>query len=166
MRRLLQAYATRVTEFAASIERLESLAALASRLGPERLYVRYSKGPEFDLHESSVDTESGLKLPGLSVNPLDPEPWWTRPTLDWLARQLCQYKHLRDHNHERGAWVVRGEIVGRGPDCEPLLNEVEFVAELADDLLGEAEKRYTDRFDAGQGPEGPESDVRSGARRE
>jgi hypothetical protein len=156
VRRLGQAYAAHVTELAAPLERLESLAALASRLGPEPLYVRYSKGPEFDLHESSVDTESGLELPGLSVNPLDREPWWTRPTLDWLARQLCQYKHLRDRNHDRAAWVVRGEIVGRGPDCEPLLKDVEFVAELTDDLLGEAEKRYAERFDAGEGPEGPE----------
>jgi Family of unknown function (DUF6098) len=157
VRRLGQAYAAHVTELAAPLERLESLAALASRLGPEPLYVRYSKGPEFDLQESSVDTESGLELPGLSVNPLDREPWWTRPTLDWLARQLCQYKHLRDRNHDRTAWVVRGEIVGRGPDCEPLLKEVEFVAELTDGLLREAEQVYAERFDAGEGPEGPES---------
>ena len=145
-----------MTQPAASPESLESLPELASRLGAEPLYVRYSKGPEHDLHESSVDTESGLELPGLSVNPLDPEPWWTRPVLDWLARQLCQYKHLRDRNHDRAAWVVRGEVVGRGPDSEPLLKEVDFVAELSDRLLDEAEERYTARFDAGRGPEGPE----------
>jgi Family of unknown function (DUF6098) len=150
-------YAAHVTELAAPIERLQSLAALASRLGDEPLYVRYSKGAEYDLRESSVDTESGLELPGLSVNPLDPEPWWTRPTLDWLARQLCQYKHLQDRNQDRAAWVVRGEVVGRGPDCEPLLADVEFLAELTDELLDEAEDRYIERFNAGQGPEGPQS---------
>ena len=39
---------------------------------------------------------------------------------------------------------------------EPLLNEVDFVAELSDRLLDQAEERYTARFDAGHGPEGPE----------
>jgi hypothetical protein len=37
-----------------------------------------------------------------------------------------------------------------------LLNGVEFVAELTDDLLGDAEKGCTERFDAGQGPEDPD----------
>jgi len=150
-------YARLVTQSAASPVRLETLPELASMLGSAPLYVRYSKGPDSDMHETSVDTESGLELPGLSVNPLDPESWWRRPTLDWLARQLCQYKHLRDRNHERAAWVVRGEVVGRGPDSEPLLANVEFMAELTEGLLDEAEERYTTRFDAGQGPEGPES---------
>ena len=141
----------------ASDRRLDSLGALKSELGGAPLYVRYSEGPDHDFGSTSVDTESGLELPGLSVNPLDPEPWWTRPTEDWLARQLCQYKHLRDRNPERIAWVLRGRIVGRGPDCEPLLTDAQFVAELADDLLGEAEQRYHDHFAAGLGPEGTES---------
>ena len=111
--------------------RLRSLESLAAALGERPSYVRYSEGPDHDRDETSLDTESGLELPGLSVNPLDPEPWWTRETLDWLARQLCQYKHLRDRNPDRAAWLVRGQLVGRGPDCEPLLGEVEFVAELA-----------------------------------
>lgn len=137
--------------------RLDSLKALESELGATRLYVRYSEGPGQDFESTSVDTESGLELPGLSVNPLDPEPWWTRPTGDWLARQLCQYKHLRDRNPQRIAWVLRGRVVGRGPDCEPLLADAECVAELTDTLLEEAEQRYEDRFAAGVGPEGPES---------
>lgn len=140
-----------------SDRRIRSLEALESELGATPLYVRYSEGPERDLGTTSVDTESGLELPGLSVNPLDPEPWWTRPTGDWLARQLCQYKHLRDRNPERVAWVLHGRVVGRGPDCEPLLGDAEFVAELTDDLLEEAELRYKDRFEAGVGPEGAES---------
>lgn len=130
---------------------------LESELGAAPLYARYSEGPAHDLRQTSIDTESGLELPGLSVNPLDPEPWWTRPTADWLARQLCQYKHLRDRNPDRIAWVLRGTVVGRGPDCEPLLAEVEFIAELSDDLLAEAEQRYHEHFAAGVGPEGRES---------
>ncbi|MRG60652.1 hypothetical protein GE115_12350 [Agromyces sp. CFH 90414] len=132
---------------------VSSLAALRERLGEERLYVRYSEGPDDDRAGGSIDTESGLELPGLSVNPLDPEPWWTRPVEDWLARQLCQYKHLRDRNPERRAWLVCGDVVGRGPDCEPLLADAEFLAVLDDGVLAEAERRYRDHFDAGRGPE-------------
>jgi hypothetical protein len=134
-------------------EAIGSLESLDAAMSGSPLYVRYSLGPEADSDGSSVDTESGLMLPGLSVNPLDPEPWWVRPRLDWLARQLCQYKQLRDRNPERVAWVVRGTEVGRGPDCEPLLVDVEFVAELSDELLTEAEQRYHQRFHAGKGPE-------------
>ena len=43
------------------------------------LYVRYSEGYDADRDSGSLDTESGLELPGLSVNPLNPESWWTRP---------------------------------------------------------------------------------------
>lgn len=117
------------------------------------LHVRYSKGPESDADGGSIDTESGLELPGLSVNPLDPEAWWTRPVEDWLARQLCQYRHLAERNVDRFAWVLRGTEVGRGPDCEPLLADVEPVARLDERLLDEAEQRYRSRFDAGRGPE-------------
>jgi hypothetical protein len=137
-----------------AIHRLEDLEQM---LGATPLYVRYSEGPQHDSDGASVDTESGLELPGLSVNPLDPEGWWTRPTADWLARQLCQYKHLRDRNPERRAGLVRGSVVGRGPDCEPLLRDVEYMGELDDELLREAEQRYRERFRAGHGPEGPES---------
>ena len=44
-----------------------------------------------------------------------------------------------------------------GPTCEPLPKDVQFVAEPTDDLLGGAEERYAERFDAGQGPESPKS---------
>ncbi len=135
------------------IRRLEDLEGM---LGGPRSYVRYSEGPDQDADGGSIDTESELELPGLSVNPLDPEEWWTRPVTDWLARQLCQYKHLQESNRDRRAWLVRGEVVGRGPDCEPLLAAVEYVGELGEDLLDEAERRYEERFDAGRGPEGQE----------
>lgn len=117
------------------------------------LHVRFSEGFEDDSKTGSTDTESGLTLPGLSVNPLDPEVWWSRPLRDWLARQLCQYKHLQDANPERFAWVLRGRCVARGPDCEPLLDNVEPVARLSDGLLAEASALYEERFDAGTGPE-------------
>jgi hypothetical protein len=136
---------------------LDSLAELEAELGDSPLFVRYSEGPDDDASGSSIDAESGLELPGLSVNPLDPEPWWTRPTADWLARQLCQYKHLSERNPDRLAWVLHGTVVGRGPDCEPLLVDAEFVARLTDGLLAEAERRYHERFAAGRGAEGDET---------
>lgn len=131
-----------------SIDQLEGLL----RRYPE-LHVRYSEGPVADARSGSVDTESGLELPGLSVNPLQPESWWYRPVADWLARQLCQYRHLQRKNPSRFAWVLAGRTSARGPDCEPLLRDVVPVARLSDLLLEEAEARYRAHFDAGQGPE-------------
>lgn len=137
----------------ARIRHVEHLAQLAAvvRACPG-LHVRYSRGPEDDASRNSVDTESGLELPGLSVNPLDAEEWWTRPLEDWLARQLSQYRHLAEKDPQRVAWILRGEVCGRGPDCEPLLREVEPVAILDESLLEEAVARYHRNFDAGRGP--------------
>lgn len=136
------------------LPRIRSLSELVRRVRSTRgLHVRYSEGPQHDADQRSMDTESGLELPGLSVNPLDAESWWTRPLEDWLARQLCQYRHLAEKNPERYAWILRGTLAGRGPDCEPLLRDVEPVAALEDRLLEEAEQRYLKNFDARRGPE-------------
>ena len=133
-----------------SIGTLRELAELVER--HRRLYVRWSEGPADD-QDGSVDTESGLTLPGLSVNPLHAEFWWTRPFEDWLARQICQYRELSEKNPDRFAWALSGTEVGRGPDCEPLLREVIPIARLERRLLEEADARYRARFDAGEGPE-------------
>lgn len=136
------------------MRQIQSLAELEQLVNENPgVHVRYSEGPDADQHQHSIDTESGLELPGLSVNPLDVESWWTRPQRDWLARQLCQYRHLSEKNPRRRAWVLRGREVARGPDCEPLLAEVEPLAFLADPLLDEAERHYREHFDAGRGPE-------------
>lgn len=137
----------------AALRRVSHLAQLAAvvRAWPG-LHVRYSEGPDADATRSSIDTESGLELPGLSVNPLDAEQWWTRPLEDWLARQLSQYQHLAEDEPERIAWILRGRVCGRGPDCEPLIAEVEPVAILDESLLVEAQERYEREFDAGRGP--------------
>lgn len=137
------------------VETLTMLEELAT--SESQLYVRYSEGFESDTQGGSIDFESGLELPGLAVNPLTPEDWWTRPLGDWLARQLCQYKHLQEKNPDRFAWILTGKQVGRGPDCEPLLVEVEPIARLSPRLLDEAEKRYRRNFDAEKGPEDSES---------
>lgn len=128
------------------------------------LHIRYSDGPDDDSQRTSIDTESGLELPGLSANPLDPEGWWTRPLEEWLARQLTQYRHLAEKDPDRIAWILRGELCGRGPDCEPLLRDVEPVAILDEALLEEARERYLAAFDAGRGPaDCVEDEERSGS---
>lgn len=113
------------------------------------VYLRYSEDVGTD--SASLDGESGLRLPGLSVNPLSPEAWWTRPLKDWLARQICQYKHLGD-KRGRQAWILAGHCVGRGPDCERLIDQVRPLGRLDQQLLDEAERAYTKLFDTGHEP--------------
>jgi hypothetical protein len=136
----------------ASLPRLSSLDRLAALVEQRpKLYVRYSKGPEHDRTMTSRDHESGLTLPGLSVSPLEPAEWWTRPTVEWLARQLCRYAHLRDRApDERVAWVLAGDVVGRGPDNEPLVCPWEAVAVVDDALVDRARQLYEERFDVGR----------------
>lgn len=142
------------------LRRVSHLAQLAAvvRACPG-LHVRYSGGPDDDARRHSIDTESGLELPGLSVNPLDAEEWWTRPLEDWLARQLSQYWHLAEKDPDRMAWILLGTVCGRGPDCEPLLRDVEPVAVLTEELLEEARSRYEENFEAGRGPADEEGEA-------
>jgi hypothetical protein len=85
------------------------------------------------------------------VNPLDPEPWWDRPDAHWIARRLCNYVHLRETSpDERRAWVLRGPVVARGPDNEPLVWPAEPVAMLAESVLDEARTCYEREFEAGR----------------
>src|SRR3954451_2174090 len=112
-----------------SFAEVTSLSELATAVrAGSPLYVRYSEGPSRDANGRSVDFESGLELPGLSVNPLTPEHWWTRPLTDWLARQLCQYQYLVQKQPELDPWILRGRVVARGPDNEPLLVDIEPIA--------------------------------------
>lgn len=126
---------------------LAELADVVAMLG--EAYVRFSAGPAADREATSVDHESGCVLPGLSVNPLAPEPWWDRPVTHWLARQLCQYLHLGDG--ERFGWVLTGRVVGRGPDCEPLVTDVRAAAVLDEEVLQEAQRVYREAFRPGGG---------------
>ncbi|MFD6951029.1 hypothetical protein A6A08_20395 [Nocardiopsis sp. TSRI0078] len=132
---------------------LAELAELVS--GRDRLYLRYSDGPDQDRNSVSKDYESGLELPGLSVTVLTPEPWWTRPTEDWLARQVRQYASLVEEDPQRCGWVLQGRTVAHGPDHEPLLDDVRPVAYLSEDVMEEALDRYRRRFEAGRGPTDP-----------
>ena len=131
---------------------LETLRELVRLLEKDAdLYVRYSRGPDADQSTTSRDYESGLELPGLWVDPLSPEPWWTRSNTDWVARQALPIRAPpRGVLRARCAWVLRGELVARGPDCEPLLHPVEPVALLHDSVLQEAKRHYHERFEVGR----------------
>ncbi|MGW0231245.1 DUF6098 family protein [Actinopolymorpha singaporensis] len=129
------------------VEDLDELTRLVYR--HQGLFVRFSEGPEADAAQASVDYESGLPLPGLSVNRLDPPRWWTRPLTDWLARQICQYAHLAERAASRTGWILTGKVVGRGPDDEPLLTDVEPVAWLGKDALEQARSWYSEHFHVG-----------------
>jgi hypothetical protein len=113
-----------------------------------QVFVRYSAGPEADEARRSLDYESGLELPGLSVAVLTPEPWWTRPTEDWVARRLCKYDELLDE--DRFPWLLTGDVVGSGPDHEPLVRMGEPVLQVGGPALAEARELYEARFHVGQ----------------
>jgi hypothetical protein len=125
--------------------RLDELVDLVKRC--RQLFVRYSSGPEEDLGTKSTDYESGLELPGLSVNPLQPEAWWTRPLEHWIARQLCAYAHVGE-DEGKVPWVLSGEVVGRGPDNEPLIGPYDPLTYLSSSLVDEAQTVYESTFDA------------------
>ena len=131
------------------VDGVDELADLLGALGAPA-FIRFSAGPDADADHPSEDGETGIPLPGLSVNTLDPEPWWDRPAREWLARRVCQYAHLADD--ERFAWVLTGRVVGRGPDNEPLVVDVVPVARLGGRLLDEARRIYRTSLRPGRLP--------------
>ncbi|WP_285494050.1 DUF6098 family protein [Actinomadura sp. NBRC 104425] len=123
-----------------AVTSLDELAELVAK--DDRLFVRWSRGPETDAGGSSRDELTGVKMPGLSANPLAVEQWWApRPLVVWVARRLYDYSHLR---HEKGhgvrPWVLVGEELGRGPDNEPLVRCVRPVAWIDESVLRDAER--------------------------
>lgn len=130
-----------------TVEDLTAIVELIERHGV--LFLRYSKGPASDAKEGrSRDYESGLELPGLSVTVVSPEPWWTRPVEEWVARRICKYDELDDE--ERYSWLLTGQPVGFGPDHEPLLQKARPVARVGSGALHEARRIYEERFDVGK----------------
>ena len=134
------------------ISQLDELAGIARADGDR--YLRYSKGPEADAHQTSRDYESGLELPGLSVVPLTPPRWWQRPDVDWLARQICKYAHLGEEGSDRCAWILAGREVARGPDHEPLVADPRPLAILSETLVKQARQHYHERFEVGRDSRG------------
>lgn len=130
---------------------ISTLDELVRRVGVEDdLFLRYSSGPEQDARNGpSRDVEADEEMVGWSATPLTPEPWWTRTTKDWVARRVTKYVEMGEETGRR-PWVLRGEVVGRGPDHEPLVSEPRFVAWLDEQVLREADEHYTAAFDRGR----------------
>ncbi|SRR5690554_1773688 len=117
---------------------------------PGTVYLRYSHGPDADTDGTpSRDYESGVLLPGLSVTIVTPEPWWDRRTGDWIARRVCKYAEL-GANDDRRPWLLVGDVVGRGPDHEPLIGEFRPLAWLDRAVVDQARDHYHERFDVGR----------------
>jgi hypothetical protein len=57
---------------------------------------------------------------------------------------------LADGAPDRRPWVLTGEIVGNGPDHEPLVVDVEPIAWIGESALDQARRLYEDRFDRGR----------------
>ncbi|MBD0422840.1 DUF6098 family protein [Streptomyces sp. NPDC052309] len=131
---------------------VRTLAELTGLVEQHRgLYVRWSRGPATDLADvsrtSSTDDLTGVRMSGLSANPLDVEEWWAdRPVRVWAARRLHDYAHLP---HDKGPgvrpWVLTGRETGRGPDNEPLVADVRPMcwidAGVIDEALAEVERQ-------------------------
>jgi len=124
------------------VDSLDAIVDLVRR--HPRVFLRYSPGPAADRQEQSHDYESGLDLPGLSVTVLTPEPWWTRPVVDWVARRVCKYDELLDES--RYPWLLTGRVVGSGPDHEPLIRMAEPLARIGAEAVSEARRLYQERF--------------------
>jgi hypothetical protein len=135
-----------------TVEDFDELVKLVQEL-PD-LYVRYSKGPSHDgPNGTSRDYESGVDMPGLSVTTIVPEPWWPKDPADWVARRLCKYEELGTEE-ERFPWLLTGQIVGYGPDHEPLVCEVTPIARVGEKALERARRLYEERFEVAQDSRG------------
>ncbi|MFG3227189.1 DUF6098 family protein [Kitasatospora sp. NPDC048194] len=129
------------------IDDLSLLTWLAT--GDLDVYLRYSEGPVQD-GAGSRDYEADVPLPGLSVTPLRPEPWWPRPAADWVARRVMKYADLAESSPRRRPWVLTGRVVGTGPDHEPLLADPQPLAWVGRRALDQAVRRYRERFTPGR----------------
>ncbi|MET9323535.1 DUF6098 family protein [Streptomyces sp. NPDC003038] len=153
----------------APLPTLRSLDEVAEQLtDTAQVYVRWSRGPHTDLGmasdtdsvsgrdsgrgsgtpsrtASSSDELTGTPLPGLSANPLAVEPWWGhRPVRIWVARRLHDYSHLpRLRGNDVRPWLLKGTEVGRGPDNEPLVSDVEPLAWIELSVIEEATREIT-----------------------
>lgn len=114
------------------------------------ILLRYSEGPEADAeHGPSRDYEAGVDLPGLSATRVEPEPWWPRPVVDWIARRVCKYAELGEAEG-RYPWLLTGEVAGYGPDHEPLMVRVRPLARISAEALEQAKNHYESHFEVGK----------------
>ncbi|GAA1599851.1 MULTISPECIES: DUF6098 family protein [Kribbella] len=114
------------------------------------VYLRYSEGPLADERDGpSRDYEADVQLPGLSVTTVEPEAWWPRATIEWVARRLLKYAEL-GAERDRYPWLLTGQIAGYGPDHEPLIVNARPLARIGSKALRQAESVYRQHFRVGQ----------------
>ena len=121
------------------------------------VYVRYSAGPARDAETPSHDVEADVALPGIPAASLSPEPWWTRPDEDWVARRLCTYLDPLEHDGNGGSrrpWLLTGVLVGYGTDHEALIGAVEPIGSVGPEVLEAAKALYRTRFHGVDDPVG------------
>jgi hypothetical protein len=122
------------------LESLDALVEFVTEWSGGELFVRWTADIDLDLDtRTSRDELTGVELPGLSANGLDPEPWWQhRSRRTWTARRLYDYRHLGERAVETAPWVLTGTVCGRGPDNEPLLADCRVVAQVSKAVIEEA----------------------------
>lgn len=141
-----------------TIDTFDELVEIARLRAP--VYIRFSAGPGPDAEKASRDVEADVSLPGLPVASLSPEPWWTRPDEDWVARRLCKYLDLQQQAEppegqqegDRRPWLLAGVLVGSGTDHEPLVGAVEAIGWVGHEAIEAAEAVYRSRFHGMGGP--------------
>jgi hypothetical protein len=136
------------TRTLAAMDSLEDIVDLV--LSRPDVFIRYSADPWQDISSTSYDYEADVELPGVSVTVIRPEPWWTRPAIDWVARRVCKYLDLAQKERSRRPWLLTGRVVGSGPDHEPLVSEIEPIAWISETALKQAKELYHTRFKVGR----------------
>jgi hypothetical protein len=129
------------------ITTLEQLADLVA--GDSPMYLRYFQGPGRGCCEGSQPRLRGRRDIAWTVGHHDrPGTMVPRAVEEWVARRICKYGELAEED-DRYAWLLKGIIVGRGPDHEPLLTDIRPLARLSRAVLEQATLLYHERFEVG-----------------
>ncbi|PSL05487.1 hypothetical protein CLV30_104359 [Haloactinopolyspora alba] len=108
------------------------------------MYLRQGVAPGSSA-DPRIDDVTGIRLPGVPVARIDPEPWWPGPAIDWIARRVIMNATSSDQP-DRRPWLLYGHFVGYGPHHEPLVTDIEPVAWIDHDVVDQARQHFTARY--------------------
>lgn len=113
-----------------AVQSLAEVRALVEQHGP--LYVRWSRGPEFDMKPGAVskDYQSGKRHQGLSAVRIDAD----MPD-SVLYRMLRDYGYLRSKKNPAGPHLYAGKTVGRDSDNADSITPTQYLGSLSDDFV-------------------------------
>ncbi|MPV37505.1 DUF6098 family protein [Georgenia subflava] len=120
------------------LDSVSEMVQLQRRRG--EMFLRVSNGPDLDVRTGARHPESGYALPGLPAWTMQPEPWWPAGATVWVARQLVRHSYLLGESNR--AWLLTGQVAGRGADGEPLVAGATPVAVVGPGAFLEAESIY------------------------